>query len=507
VPPEPHAPPPPDLAGLLAAVADRPDDEAAKLVLADWLEEHDDPRGGLFRLLATGGSLDPWLKAHGNWWPGKDGRRFLHREGGALYLEWHPPSTGRGRELIENGWVTDVRLRGPRGLRAFEAAWPLLRRLTVSGWADAADLEPVWSRAGLTALGLYLWGRHVAGGLPRLAELPQLRELRLGLDAAQALPLKTLDQVGRLTGLTSLGLLSWGDRAPDGPLCPALGRLESLDLRSSEGLSTCVMAHPGPPTLRHLVLEIDDGTTTGEVARLAALPALESFAPDLPWHGQADLLAGVAELASLRRLDLGDFVRRRVTDAGLSHLPRLSRLESLNVGRADVVSDGGLRRLAGLTRLTELSLVECPALAQEGATAIGSLTALRSLNLSGCPQFTDACLARLSGLADLEVLDLSGCERITGTGLRVLSGLARLRGLNLRGYRRLADGGLDHLAGLGRLEWLDVGGWTGVTEAVVVAHLAALPALRQLRVSSSISGAALKRVRKALPHCQVWNRS
>src|SRR4051812_22830767 len=41
--------PPHELRGFLAALADEPADPDRRLVFADWLEEHDDPRGELIR--------------------------------------------------------------------------------------------------------------------------------------------------------------------------------------------------------------------------------------------------------------------------------------------------------------------------------------------------------------------------------------------------------------------------------------------------------------------------
>jgi uncharacterized protein (TIGR02996 family) len=40
----------PELRALLAACHAHPDDDTARLVLADWLQERDDPRGELVRV-------------------------------------------------------------------------------------------------------------------------------------------------------------------------------------------------------------------------------------------------------------------------------------------------------------------------------------------------------------------------------------------------------------------------------------------------------------------------
>src|SRR5262245_61852946 len=49
----------PVLLDLLTAARDSPDDDGPRLVLADWLEEHGDPRGEFVRLQVNLAKLDP----------------------------------------------------------------------------------------------------------------------------------------------------------------------------------------------------------------------------------------------------------------------------------------------------------------------------------------------------------------------------------------------------------------------------------------------------------------
>src|SRR5262249_54858852 len=91
-------------AAFLQAVRDEPEDDATRLVFADWLEERGDPRGELIRLqvgldrtdeyddryLEWSARSERWLNEHGDLWLSK-----LPRAGedgaGAFWprLEWH----------------------------------------------------------------------------------------------------------------------------------------------------------------------------------------------------------------------------------------------------------------------------------------------------------------------------------------------------------------------------------------------------------------------------------
>src|SRR4029450_12736445 len=65
----------PELRALLAACHADPDDDTPRLVLADWLDEHDDPRGECVRLQCQLAALpgddaryDDLFAQHQEWW-------------------------------------------------------------------------------------------------------------------------------------------------------------------------------------------------------------------------------------------------------------------------------------------------------------------------------------------------------------------------------------------------------------------------------------------------------
>jgi formylglycine-generating enzyme len=138
--------------GFLQALLD-PDDRAARLIFADWLDDHDDPRGEFLRLQAE---LAVWVPDHQ--------RRSLLRQRERDWLERHGPArllgqllgvcsawayengTGRvtldaarflnprfarrGVEFLRHAWVRTVRLEGVRGRLGDVAANPALAAVT-----------------------------------------------------------------------------------------------------------------------------------------------------------------------------------------------------------------------------------------------------------------------------------------------------------------------------------------------------------------------------------------
>ena len=112
----------PELKALLAACHREPDDDTPRLVLADWLQERDDPRGELVRLqvrLAAMPANDPeydalfgqhqkWWKKYGKWW---------EREVDTLIWDSGPHDRGRARRH-EGARAGADRRRPRRRLRA-----------------------------------------------------------------------------------------------------------------------------------------------------------------------------------------------------------------------------------------------------------------------------------------------------------------------------------------------------------------------------------------------------
>jgi uncharacterized protein (TIGR02996 family) len=210
---------------FLRAVRDHPDEDAPRLVFADWLDDSGDPLGEFIRVqFALEPHRQPLPDEHA------DARRkhrlaraarrdsndplapLLRREGELLAAhgkEWAPgligvpglsPQIRRG--LVEEVWGGSEELlahadriadtcpalrrlvvHGPRGHGADLAACPLLgrlRELTLAGWPtthDARALAASPHLRGLRTLRVWLSGRETNGRVHALATSPNLPAL------------------------------------------------------------------------------------------------------------------------------------------------------------------------------------------------------------------------------------------------------------------------------------------------------------------------------------------
>jgi hypothetical protein len=90
---------------------------------------------------------------------------------------------------------------------------------------------------------------------------------------------------------------------------------------------------------------------------------------------------------------------------------------------------------------------------------------------------TDAGMQSVAAVTELRDLSLAGTP-VTGRGLKLLSSLDKLERLNLQGCRKLKDDAATVLAGFHHLRMLDL-------------------------KESSLEEESVKRIRSALPDCQI----
>jgi hypothetical protein len=136
----------------------------------------------------------------------------------------------------------------------------------------------------------------------------------------------------------------------------------------------------------------------------------------------------VAQLLNLRRLYFGTF--GSVTDAGMTHLVGLTRLQYLGLEHTDITLVG-LKHLSNLTQLTTLTVPD----------SIGLEYVLLFPNLEYVCNYgaKDADLGFLVGLSRLKVLGIESAA-ITDAGLEHLAKLTALAELYLFGTRITEDG-------------------------------------------------------------------
>ncbi len=128
-----------------------------------------------------------------------------------------------------------------------------------------------------------------------------------------------------------------------------------------------------------------------------------------------ELLQGLAELTTLRELDLRG---ASLTDAGLENLKGLAQLRDLNLSY-NRLTDEGLRHLRGLKQLQLLGLNETE-VTDTGLGFLEELSQLKTLHF-GHTKVSDKGLEKLSGMTQLQNLDLSG-TKISDAGLANLKG-------------------------------------------------------------------------------------
>lgn len=205
-------------------------------------------------------------------------------------------------------------------------------------------------------------------------------------------------------------------------------------------------------------------------------------------------LGHLEALPNLEVLNLAD--NRKVTDAGMEKLNRLSGLKKLvlvgtNISDRGILKLRGLKNLktltlsssvgaaglrhlarnfpglrelkitsplgadeyetfAGMKRIEYLDLTEGKNVSDEGLKSIGVMESLKTLFLFRS-DITDAGLKHLKNplLEDLRL----GNTRIRGSGLASLAQLKNLKALNLN-QTAVDDDGLEHIVGLSRLESL-----------------------------------------------------
>jgi uncharacterized protein (TIGR02996 family) len=277
MPADPFAPSRPELIALLDAVKDHPDEDTPRLVLADWLDEQDDPldaeRAKFIRDdIATTGSRGPRPTLT------TDEQRVAREE---LMRRWLGPVWGLARN-----W------RFERGLPVLFVSGPRLLK------ADVPALLAAESFAFVQFIHL-----DDAGG-PRMEAMAAMPEFRfvpgLSVDPFNALGTHYSTKFfgsPHLTGLRqiefrgvrpgALGVQALADN-------PALARLRKLSLVHNKLVDKGVIALAGSP-------------------HLARLEVLELYDNNIGDKG-AEALAASAALANLRVLGLGK--NPRLTERG-----------------------------------------------------------------------------------------------------------------------------------------------------------------------------------------------
>ena len=175
---------------------------------------------------------------------------------------------------------------------------------------------------------------------------------------------------------------------------------------------------------------------------------------------------GIAHLAGLTQLEsLGLSGARRVTDASLSVVARLTNLQELYISDCPLTDDG-LEQLAALEKLEKLELLNCEHFEGRGLAFLNG-RGLRFLDLHGCDT-TDAGLSALRELPSLQTFIANYNERLTGPGLAFLAQSPQLQHVSIDSCPELGDAAPQAIANCRELETLDFSE-TAITDRGVAA--------------------------------------
>ncbi len=464
-----------DELSFLDAIRAQPEDDAVRLVFADWLEEHgQQARAEFIRLqcrLADIREFDP------------DRPDLLDRE-------WQWLTVYRKRWQPARPSVLARYLRGSAFLRGFFArinvpAAALLKH--GAEWFQTYPLEELRITDRGRLLGEIVrqpWLGRVASldlshhdiTLPELEALlasPHLGRLRRLLLRSVALTPDGVEALARSTLLRQLHHLDLGDDF----FGPRLGDADSVPsaLRNQlgpQGLQRLItsgrLSDLASLTLKDLPLTEADLSLLASTAALPSLTHLRLNTHRLPPEGMR-LLGEARGLPALRYLAMGWLAGSSDRDEGnvaaLCGSPLLARLETLDLSWAGFGREAAraLSRSKHLGRLRCLDLTQCRVGPEEARmlsrARFERLSELKLMNGKIGPKGM-AALARAPWLGGLTNLDLAGCE-IGPEGAKALAGstaLSNLRSLNLDRNRIGLDGAraLADSAVLSRLRHLSL---------------------------------------------------
>lgn len=347
-----------------------PDDDAHRLILADWLDEQDDPaaadRALFIRVQLALAAL-----------PTDDPRRpdltltecqLLARRRG----EWEAPFRGLATGLeFRRGFVDEARVPARLFVRraaALFAAGPVrhLHLLDVGGWLPAVLRSPYLGRlAGLTAYAQHLRA-ELARGVAGCRRLAGLRELhlarnRLGDAGAAALAASPVLAGVEVLDLSENDIGEVGAAAVGGS--PYFGKLRRLELahnRVGAGGAAALAGSPRLPALERLGLADNriggpDLPALGGAAGLGRVPALDLTGNGLDPAGVRAVLAG--DPGRLAELDLSHNPFGEAGAVAVADSPAAAGLRSLRLAGCDI-PDAGVRALAGSPHLDRLTAID-----------------------------------------------------------------------------------------------------------------------------------------------------
>lgn len=429
----------PELRALLAACHAHPDDDTARLVLADWLQERDDPRGELVRVQVRLNALpaseqteyDKLFAYHQRWV-----KKYLRRWDAETDNDiWHFGPHNRGLPLVghysdsDHFWIDPDRL-DKRLAATIEQGWPELVWVCARDLSGYDGVEPSTFREFPEVIAKEMFAPFRE---PPFSDSPT----PFGVIIPEGIVV-TAAQLDALAKLPNLRGLALTDSALSPVLFTRLARLTGL---------------------HHLELG-ETPLTDVQIKQLAPLKELRTL-------GASFSILSQTGLRTLRKFQHLREVALSVPNIELSGFRALSEITTLEVLELTGVGDAEVNALRGLSRLRDLRL---PAGMVEG-TGIENFPLLTELRLEDS-EADDTGMSCLAALPRLQFLDLTHTH-ITGETLKHLSGAKWLEYLHAS-YTQIRDEHLPALHGLKHLHTIDLSG-TQVTKKGLARLREALP--------------------------------
>lgn len=330
-------------AELLEEILRAPDDDAPRLVLADWLSERGDPRGELIQLQLRAASLEA------------GGERNKVRAAENKLLEAHRAT-----------WLGPIADRVEKA--EFRRGFVAMVRMTARAWI--AQAQAVLEVAPLIDELELVFGDDERGLGADVFARPELRRVRsLSLRCAHPEPVRALGEAPHLGGLRTLivegGRL--GRLEGEALAFAAMPELRALRLTVSPDLALTpeVLAAIGNARFTLETLFVDGqewsmAPTALGAEGAAAIASGKAFASlkrlELPFTGLG--VSGVARMLSLKSLEAIDVTKARIGPAGLDPIFAHEGLREVNL-YGNELGDEGTTRIASspaLARWTFLHL-------------------------------------------------------------------------------------------------------------------------------------------------------
>jgi hypothetical protein len=229
----------------------------------------------------------------------------------------------------------------------------------------------------------------------------------------------------------------------------------------------------GWKTLRFLVVESKKVTDTG-LKNLIDLPGLEGLTLFCP----------------------------EMTDAGLVPVGKLTHLRYFDCYTQKITADG-YANLSGLANLEYLHAGSFPRLGEVELSHIAKMSKLHSMDIGGTG-LTDAGLAHLKAFPELPELQVLGQgSTVTSTGLAHLSQLKKIEKLRVQ-HVNMKDNDVKLFAALTSLKELDLA--ANPISNTGIAHLKGLTNLKILNIQETkVTPEGVANLKRSLPNTQINN--